>query len=717
MSLIEQSYPAPVGGVSQMPPHLRGPAQVTEAINTFPSLLEGLGVRRGTTLLGSAPIARDPGSAHTIDWSPTTDARYWVTIGSFGIVVTDINTGLPYIPFGGQHWQEEQGDEEDTYAAYEGAFFGTVTDPSSFTSTVIGDTVYIGVKNYSRIRWNAVQAPPKPAEAIVTIKSTGPDTFHTFTVGSSQFTNLGKFWANTTPAWVAGSFSLDMNEDPAFAAEYEAIVAIEDLATSPGTITIRRKDATNQAPIPVSTGNPLSVLEVTPNTVPSFDRLPENAPDGFVIRIVGQPGTLADDAWVIRQEGRWVEAVAPGANIEIDPWLMPWALKEVPLVNSPTKAFLFGPVKWTQRNAGDDFKNPLPDLQGIDTLFSAQQRLGFTSGTRIVLSESNNARNLFRTTVTQLLPSDPINIQSGVGPNAPYHAFVSWDNSTYLWSNQAQIELNGEPVLTPTSVSLSVESRFENDAGVGPVVIGSRIYFTREVNGCTRVYEYWRPPGFNMPPRVDDVTEMVPRYLQGSPVRMVADDTLGFLAVMTSVSDNLLYCCHFTRDGNGQIQPRWHTWKFAECRIYAMRIMQGQLYLLLQRQDTSTMHIEVLDVSNPHDFDGDVPYDIETIPVVPSVTLDGFFIRDRQGAVTQKRWVIRNLTIDYLKTYQAHVENVDEREALVRLSRTPLPTTGKMRIPLHRRHDKLTLQMAWLGFITSLHYQGSLMDRNTRATP
>lgn len=715
MSLIEQSYPAPVGGVTQMPPHLRGPAQVTEAVNTFPSLLEGLGVRRGTTLVGSASIARDPGSAHTIDWSPTPDARYWVTIGSFGIVVTDITTGITYTPFGGQHWQEEQGDEEDTFAAYEGAFYGSVNDPSSFTSTVIGDTVYIASKNYSRIRWGANQAPARPAEAIVTIVSTGPETFHTFTVGNSRFTNLGNPLVNTTPALVAAQFFLDMNEDPVFAAEYEASVSIEDLATSPGTITIRRKDATNQAPIPVSTGNPETVTVVTPNTVASLDRLPETAPEGFVIRIVGRPGTTADDSWVVRRDGRWVETVAPGSSTEIDPWLMPWALKEVPIVNGP-KAFLFGPVKWTPRNAGDDERNPLPDLDRIDTMFTVEQRLGFTSGTRVVMTESNNPLNLFRTTVLQLLPSDPINIQSGVGPNASYHAFVSWDNATYLWSNQAQIELNGEPVLTPTSVSLSVESRFENDVSVAPVVIGNRIYFARTVNGFTRVYEYWRPPGFNMPPRVDDITEMVPTYLQGSPVRMVADDTLGFLGVMTTSSDNTMYVCHFTRDGNGQIQPRWHTWRFDGCQIYASRIMQGQLHLLVRRGEDATLNIESLDVSSPHPFDGDVPYDEQTTSIIPSVTLDGFFIRDRQGAVTQKRWVIRNLTVDYLRTLKASVDNVDDQEPLVRLRRTPFPITGKLRIPLHRRHDKLTLRMSWQGFITSLHYQGSLMDRNQRAT-
>lgn len=713
--LIEQSFPAPVGGVSQMPPHLRGPAQVTEAVNTFPSLLEGLGVRQGTTLVSSVPVERDPSSSHTIDWSPDTESRYWVTIGSSGIFVTDIRTGETFTPTSGQQWPEEFGSEEDTFAAYEGAFYGSVNDPNSFTSTVIGDTVYIAVKRFSRIRWNAVQSPAKAAEAIVTIVSTGPDIWHTFTVGDSKFTNLDLFWANTTPAFVANNFALTMNEDPAFSALYTAIVPAVD-ANGPGTIIIRRNDPTNQAQIPVSSSNLPQNLTITPNVVAAADRLPDTAPEGFIVRVGGLSTTTADDYWVVRENGRWVETVAPASRTEIDPYLMPWALRLTGRIDG-VPGFKFGPVKWAVRRAGDDTSNPLPDFSEINTIFNIEQRLGMTSGTKILLSESNQPLNLFRTTVTQLLPSDPISVQASVGPNAPYHAFVSWDNATYLWSDQAQVEVRGEPVVTATTIALSVESRFDNDSAVSPVVVGSRIYFTRAIGDSTRVYEYWRPPGFNMPPRVDEITEMVPTYLLGSPVRMVADDALGFIAVMTTASNSTLYVCHFTRDGNGQIQPRWHTWEFGkDCTIHAMRMMDGKLHLLTAREGNDTLNVEALDVANPAPMYTDTPYDLDAYPVQPLVVLDGFFIRDRNGAITQQRWIIRNMTVDYLRTYQATMDNLDDTEPLVRMRRNPVPITGKLRIPLHRRHDRLTLTMRWVGFITTMHLQGSLMDRSQRAT-
>lgn len=711
--LVEQSFPAPVGGVTQNPPHLRGPAQVTEAINTFPSLLEGLGVRQGTKLVSSFPVANDPSSSHTIDWSPDTESRFWVTIGSSGITVTDTRTGETFFPERGQHWEEALGSEEDTFAAYEGAFYGSVVDQNSFTSAIVGDTVYIAVKDYSRVRWSAVQTPVVPATAIVEILTIGPDIWHTFTVGSSRFTNLGQFWANTTPAFVAGAFSEMMNEDPVFSAEYEATVNIEDLATSPGIIVIRRKDVTDQSPIPVSSTNLQENLTVTLNSVSSADRLPEKAPEGFIVRIAGLSDTTVDDYWVVRENGRWKECVAPGANTTIDPYLMPWALKLTGRIEG-IPGFKFGPIQWDLRAAGDDTSNPLPVVDEINTIFSVEQRLGLTFGTTVVMSESNNPLNLFRTTIQQLLPSDPINIKSSVGPNAPYHAFVQWDNATYLWSNQAQVELRGDPVITPTTLAMSVESRFENDAAVNPVVVGSRIYFCRPVNGYTRVYEFWRPPGYNMPPRVDEITEMVPTYLVGRPVRMVADDTLGFIGVMTDTSDSTIYVCHFTRDGNGQVQPRWHTWEFDACRIYAMRMMEGQLHLLTERDD-GTLYVESLDVSNPADFQGDFPYDLDRVSVVPTVIYDGFFIRDREGAVTQQRWVIRNLTFDHLRTFQATVDNLDDGTPLLKVRRSPVRTTGKFRIPLHRRHDRLTLKWSWYGFITSMHLQGTLLDRSQRA--
>jgi hypothetical protein len=706
--LIEQTYPAPIGGVTQMPPHLRGPAQVSEAINTFPSLLEGLGVRRGTALVSTFPVERDPSSSHTIDWSPDTTGRFWVTIGSSGIAVTDISTGETFIPESGQHWDEVIGSEEDTFSAYEGAFYGSVVDPNSFTSTVVGDTVYIAVKNYSKIRWAAAQSPVQPATAFVRIEAVAFDVWHKFALDGIAVDMVGSPFNFTTPGYVATVLEFLAREIPELDSKY----IFESLPDVDGLLKITRRDQNDQSPINLSTGMLPQWMTVISNVVPSADRLPDTAPEGVVIRVAGLSSTSVDDYWVQRTNGRWVECVAPGSNTTIDPYLMPWALKLTGRIEG-IPGFKFGPIRWTDRKSGDDDSNPIPVVENIDTIFSVEQRLGFTSGTTIVLSESNNPLSFFRTTVTQLLPSDPVNIRSTVGPNAPYHAFVSWDNSTYLWSNQAQVELRGEPVITPTTIALSLESRFESDARVSPVVVGSRIYYARGVNGYTRLYEYWRPPGFNMPPRADEVTEMVPTYLVGNPVRIVVDDSLGFLGVMTDASDSTLYVCHFTRDGNGQIQPRWHTWRFDGCAIYAMRMMQGRLHMLTERED-GTLYVEALDVANAADFQSDLPYDLDTVPVEPEVTMDGFFIRDREGAITQQRWIIRNLTLDHLRSYKGRVENVDDQVTLVNLRRQPLSTTGKIRIPLHRRHDRLTLRLSWYGFLTSLHLQGSIMDRSQR---
>ena len=218
-----------------------------------------------------------------------------------------------------------------------------------------------------------------------------------------------------------------------------------------------------------------------------------------------------------------------------------------------------------------------------------------------------------------------------------------------------------------------------------------------------------------MPPRADEITESVPTYLVGNPTRLAVDDALGVLMVMTDASDSTIYVCHFTRDGNGQIQPRWHTWQFTGASIYAMRMMAGRLYLLTTREEDTTLIVESLDVANPAPFQTDLPYDLDQVLVEPSVILDGFFIRDREGAVTQQRWIIRNLTLDYLRTYQGKLDNLDDSTPLIRLKRSPYPMTGKIRTPLHRRHDRLTLKLQWQGFLTTVHLQGSLSDRSQRA--
>ena len=73
------------------------------------------------------------------------------------------------------------------------------------------------------------------------------------------------------------------------------------------------------------------------------------------------------------------------------------------------------------------------------------------------------------------------------------------------------------------------------------------------------------------------------------------------------------------------------------------------------------------------------------------------------------------MTVDYMKTFMVSVKDADENTPFIAIPMQPWGTTGKLRVPLMRNHQNLRINYQWKGFITSLHFQGTLMDRNQRA--
>jgi hypothetical protein len=215
-----------------------------------------------------------------------------------------------------------------------------------------------------------------------------------------------------------------------------------------------------------------------------------------------------------------------------------------------------------------------------------------------------------------------------------------------------------------------------------------------------------------MPPTVNDITEQCPTYLKGYPVEIVGDEALGFLAVRTTYADNLLYVCHFTRDGNGQIQPRWHSWRFDRCSVHGMNMVAGRLMLVTEREN-GILTIEAVDVSNPHPMLTEVPQDTFGAPVDATVILEGLHVRDDRGANTNGRFVIKNLTIDYARLLSAEVID-DQGETIVTKENDGTTSGGKLRIPVLRKDEGVSLTISWYGFLQSMWLQGSLNNRNRR---
>lgn len=231
--------------------------------------------------------------------------------------------------------------------------------------------------------------------------------------------------------------------------------------------------------------------------------------------------------------------------------------------------FVFRPAPWAKRAVGDTETNPYPSFidQEIRDIFVTQGRLGFIAKNSIVLSRTRNLFDLFRSTVTQVLPDGPIDITETLPSSSQFHAFTETDDKAVVWSDIAQYELKGEPVLTPETVSLKRIGQYQNLATCRPVVSGSRVFFVGVSSGLNKIMEF---TVYGQEKRIaaQSLTEEIPDYIEGTPVQLEADDTVGILLVLTRFEqETRLYALTYITENGQRFQQAWGRWDVGDVQM------------------------------------------------------------------------------------------------------------------------------------------------------
>jgi hypothetical protein len=263
--------------------------------------------------------------------------------------------------------------------------------------------------------------------------------------------------------------------------------------------------------------------------------------------------------------------------------------------------FTFGPVDWKERAAGDDTSGPFPSFVGrtIDEVFFYQNRLGVTSKDSIVLSGSGDYYNLFRTTVTQLLASDMIDVRSAVRKVAGFNGAVEWTDGLYLASDQDVFRLSGTPTLTPTTVRLDFMGAYQSHPNVRPLALPGHLALASVKNGSTRIAFATIQPRVVDDPMLDfrDITEHVPTYLVGNPIALACDPKAQLIAVVTDgAARRSLYVCLYDIN-NGQFsQLSWSRWDFPlGTVVVGLNVLNGIIDFVLKRADGAYLESITLD--------------------------------------------------------------------------------------------------------------------------
>ena len=302
--------------------------------------------------------------------------------------------------------------------------------------------------------------------------------------------------------------------------------------------------------------------------------------EGDVWKVAGFDQDSFGAYYVVRRGGVWEETHAPGASTTLDEDTMPHAL-----ISEADGTFTFTVFPWKARKIGDDESNPPPTFVGrrIQDVAFHRNRLLFVAGENVVFSAAGDFGNFFRTTVTDLLDSDLVDVAVSNTKVSLLRYAVPLAGNLMLFADQSQFQLSVDQTLTPRSVSVDTVTEYEMDSAVRPVGVGTDVYFVTPSGAYSRLREYFVNEDSTMK-KADDVSSHVPRFLPQDIRAMAGNDNEE--AIFLTTGNNVIYCYRFMWGSPTQkVQSAWFRWNLAEGdSVLSLATLQNQLYVLIARE-------------------------------------------------------------------------------------------------------------------------------------
>lgn len=371
-------------------------------------------------------------------------------------------------------------------------------------------------------------------------------------------------------------------------------------------------------------------IEAFKDRVQAFSRLPAYGFDGFRIEVAPEG---AEGYWVRYSgdsaNGFWEETTAPSTSRGLELDTMPLVLANTGLNTFSISNFLpltASDLSRPWRVVGTETTNPDPSFVGkqIQDVFVFRNRLGFISEDSVSMSEDGQFFNFYRTSVSTLLDSDPINVNVVGKDYSPLRAAVAALDTLILMSSREQYAVEDTPILSAKTISIRTTTSYSMDPNYRPVSMGSSVFFAAPRGAYNSIREMYIA-GDQDRKEADDITAHVPSYinrLNGSSI------PVGFLAGMPT--ENMLFVsAHGTQDGinsfrslwvyrqyiagNEKLQSAWSRWEFSGRVVFAGSV-DSTLYLLMWYDGSPEgpargLYLERMEL-DPNAIDEGAPYSI-----------------------------------------------------------------------------------------------------------
>lgn len=549
MAVYEGVYKSLLQGVSQQTPQEREDGQLGEQINMLSDPVTGLRRRGGTKFTQAIPYRSAKSYIQLVELG-----------GEHRAVIIDTATGQVSVVHDISNPSSPRTDLQSNYLkANKGK--------ASIRSTVIRDKMYVV---------NTEKIP----RIIPTGQNAGKDPrkFGYFSIRASQFgqqfnvqVSLGAY---TKTMGVTASTTDASKATPEHIANTMANLIQSDVVSNAkftvhrlgSTIGIEVKDKTGTDVLDVSSTNTGGyVYDSGVSRVTSKSELLGTLPaalDGYIMAV----GNTTNSAYYkySSTSKTWTEtgSYAPTYSVLNTPTVI-----DLQDTTNITAAFMQMEV----RSAGDELNNPTPSFidYGITGISAYQSRLVLLSGSYVCMSRTNDFTQFMRTTVTELLDDDPIEVASASLSSAQFEYAVAYNKDLVLISqeHQAVIPANST-VLTPKTAVIYPSTKIDLSLAVQPVIVGRTMYYTYQ-----RGLDYYQVGEFipntytEAQYYAQNLTDHLPLYAQGKCTTMSASTTNNMVVFCSDSTEVLVN--QFMWRGEERPLMSFHKWVFPRKVMYA----------------------------------------------------------------------------------------------------------------------------------------------------
>lgn len=339
----------------------------------------------------------------------------------------------------------------------------------------------------------------------------------------------------------------------------------------------------------------------------AITNLPTRCFDGFKVKVIGDAELNQDDYYVVFQTadgssfgtGSWVETVGFDVEKGFKASTMPHVFKNV-----DEDEFVFDSMPFEKRKVGDKVSNPNPSFIGrsITSMFFFKNRLGFLCDDNVILSEAGLGAenengifkyNLFRTTVTTLLDSDPIDVTVSSTRVSLLKEAVGLQENLLLFSDNGQFVLKGGDLLTAKTISITPATNFDYNSSVKPVALGSYVYYPFTRGNFTGLRELSVNPSTDAYDSAE-ITEHVPAYIPSDVSAFAGTNSEDMLAVVSASEPSSIYIYNFFWNNNQKVLSSWSKFTMG-AQIRGIEFIESSMYIIAVPNQDPTIDLEATD--------------------------------------------------------------------------------------------------------------------------